>query len=500
MIGGIRGTGITVTFAGLEVVKGVDLELVPGEIHAVVGENGAGKSSLAKALAGVYRPSSGQISTWDGTAYNEVRFRGPLDAQRTGVALIHQEPQSFPDLSIAENIFAGHWPASAIAWNEIWQRASELCSKVNLSINPRTSVGELSIAQRQLVEVAGALAHDARVWIFDETTAPLTPMESEELFAVMQGLADQGCAVMMVTHHLHEVFANAKRITVMRDGVKVAERLTSESNEREIVKLMVGRDIEPVAHKLQAGYAAPLLSVRQLNGPGFQGVTFDVCPGEVVGMAGLVGSGRSEVARCLFGVTHPSRGTILFEGKEVTLRDPRSAVSLGMALVPEDRRGESLVLPHSISFNATLANLRRLAPKCWVTPSRLNAEAQAYADRLNLAHRNLAQPVGQLSGGNQQKVVLSKWLMTRPKLIILDEPTRGVDIGAKLEVHALIRQMAQEGIAVLVISSDLPEVLALSDRVLVMRGGRLAESLAKHEANEESIMLAATGQVEGRLA
>ncbi|MFN8220038.1 MAG: sugar ABC transporter ATP-binding protein [Fimbriimonadales bacterium] len=489
----LRASSITVTFGDVDVVAGVDLDLREGEIHALVGENGAGKSSLAKAISGVYRARKGTIEL-DGA---EVSFRNPREALDAGVALIHQEPLSFPDLTVAENIFAGHPPkrAGLVDWRAMRTRAKELLDTLAVDLDPDANVGSLSVAQRQQVELACALSHDAKVWIFDETTAPLTPKEVEELFAVMRKLQQRGCALLMVTHHLHEVFAVADRITVMRDGTKVAAKATKETDEAEIVRLMVGREL--AEEHFAAGIPGePILTVKDLSGPGFAEVSLEVRKGEIVGLAGLVGAGRTELARALFGITTPSSGQVFFEGKPVAARSPEQAMRLGIGLVPEDRRNDGLLMPQSIAFNATLANLRKLCRSGWLNLRRIETETVDAVERLHLAYQSHGQAAGELSGGNQQKVVLSKWLMTQPKLLILDEPTRGVDVGAKHEVHAIVRELAAQGMGVLMISSDLPEVLALSDRVVVMRQGRVAAELAASEASQEAIMFAATGQAE----
>lgn len=489
----VRAEGITITFGGVDVVSGVDIELHPGEIHAIVGENGAGKSSLAKAISGVYQPRLGRMSLDD----QDVRFRNPREALAAGVALIHQEPLNFPDLTVAENIFAGHLPKSRglVQWLEINERSAELLRELGVSIDPRRLMQGLSTAQQQQVELACALSHEATVWIFDETTASLTPKEVAELFAIMRRLRDQGCALAMVSHHLHEIFAVADRITVLRDGKKVAERTVSETNEAEIVRLMVGRDL--AGERFESGRPAePVLEIENFSGPGFRDVSLTVRAGEIVGLSGLVGAGRTELARALFGIARASGGTMKLSGHPVSVCSPQQAQKLGIGLVPEDRRHDGLLMSQPISFNASLVHLQKLCRFGWLNRRRLESESETQAARLKLSRRSLSQPVEELSGGNQQKVVLAKWLMMSPKLLILDEPTRGVDVGAKHEVHAIIRELANQGMAVLMISSDLPEVLHLSDRVLVMRQGTLSAEFPGPEATEERIMFAATGQQE----
>jgi rhamnose transport system ATP-binding protein len=488
----VNAKSITVTFGGVDVVKDVDLDLHAGEIHALVGENGAGKSSLAKVIAGVYRARLGSVLL-DGA---EIKLKSPREALKHGIALIHQEPLTFPDLDVTENTFVGHLPGSCgvVDWGQAHVQARAILDSLGANLSPHERVGGLSVAQQQRVEVAAATSHAARVWIFDETTAPLTPKEVEDLFVIMRRLRGQGCALLMVTHHLDEVFAIADRITVLRDGRKVAEKTPAGTSIPEIVRLMVGRELSgEKLHSTTAATAAPILQVKNLSGAGFRNATLQVRPSEVVTLAGLVGAGRTELARALFGITRPTGGVILWDGHAVVIPSPQSAMKLGIALVPEDRQHDGLLMPQAISFNATLAFLKRLSPGAWLLRGKLNEVSRGYANRLNLVHLSQDQPVNQLSGGNQQKVVLAKWLMTGPKLLILDEPTRGVDVGAKHEVHKLIREQADQGLAVLMISSDLPEVLALSDRIVVMHQGRTIAEFEGSTATEQQIMFAATG-------
>ncbi len=484
--------GLSVTFGGVDVVSKVDLVLEPGEIHAVVGENGAGKSSLGKAIAGVYQPSAGTIAVGGST----VRLRNPADGLAHGIALIHQEPMTFADLSVAENVFVGHVPKrrGLVDWKQLYQRSKQLFADLGISIDVRQSAAHLSVAQQQFIELASALSHDSQVWIFDETTAPLTPKETSELFSIFRRLRDRGCAVMFVTHHLQEVFEVADRITVLRDGVKVAERLVAETNPGEVVQLMVGRDLDASGPITESANAEPILEVNSLTGPGFSEVSLTVHRGEIFGLAGLVGSGRTELARALAGVVRPTSGEILLSSTAKRFSSVHAAIEAGVAMVPEDRRRHGLFMSQSIQFNATMARLSELSRHGWLDHRKLEEVTVASGSDLRLAYRSTSQPVESLSGGNQQKVVLGRWLMTEPRVLILDEPTRGVDVGAKAEVHRVIRQLAEQGTAILVISSDLPEVLSLSTRVGVMRQGRLVATLDRGSATEESIMAAATGE------
>lgn len=487
----LSAKGVTVTFGGVDVVSSVDIDLVAGEVHAIVGENGAGKSSIAKAIAGVYRMREGSVSL-DGSS---IVLRNPREALHSGIALIHQEPQVFPDLEVAENVFAGNLPRSrrgTVDWTACYQRTGELLDQLGARIDQRANVRSLSVAQRQMVELASALAHDARVWIFDETTAPLTPKESRDLFSVMERLKEKGCALAFVSHHLHEVFAVSDRITVLRDGKRVATLRSSETTPDEVVRLMVGREIEHA--RLQGATAGDcVLETMGLNGKGFGDVSLRVFRGEVVGLAGLVGAGRTEFVRALFGIEPSISGVVRFLDEEVHVKSPRQARGLGIALVPEDRIHDGLLLLQSVAFNFSLSNLDRYSRFGWIDRRSEEADSVAEGARLNLAYRGPDQVVSELSGGNQQKIVLGRWLMTEPKLLILDEPTRGVDVGAKREVHRIVRDLADEGLAVLMVSSDLPEVLALCDRTYVMRAGRVTAELTAEEASEERVMAHATG-------
>lgn len=486
------------SFAGVEVVKGVDIDLVGGEVHAIVGENGAGKSTVAKLIAGVYRPTGGSI-TLDGKA---VEIESPRHAIELGIALIHQEPLTFPDLDVTENIFAGHHPTRAPArtvdWRTMRTRAREILDELGVGLDPRQKVGGLSVADQQMVELASALSRDAKVLLMDETTASLTPKEVAELFAIMRRLREQGRAIAFVSHHLDEVFDIADRITIMRDGEKVAELRPSETSIREVVRLMVGRDLEAELTEptpRPAGDAPVRLSVRDLSlGDRFEGVSFEVYAGEIVGLGGLVGAGRTDVCRAIFGIDRASAGRVQVDGRDANIRNPRDAMAHGIALVPEDRQHEGLLMPMTLAENGGLAALRSISRGGWRRDADESGRVSGLLDQLHTAYRSVTQPVRELSGGNQQKVVLAKWLLTDPKILILDEPTRGVDVGAKAEVHRLIRELAGRGIAVLLVSSDLPELLALSDRVIVMREGRMAATLGRSEASPEAVMLAATGQ------
>ncbi len=486
------------TFAGVAALRDASLTLRAGAVHALMGENGAGKSTLIKVMAGVHTPDEGEILLHG----RPVTFATPARARDAGVAVIYQEPTLFPNLSVAENIYMGRHPVDArlrrIRWSTLYKNVSDLLARVGLKIDPRERVRGLSVADQQLVEVAKALSLDARVLIMDEPTAAVTPSEVERLFGIVRRLRDRGVAIVFIGHRLEEVFAISDEITVLRDGGYVGTYPTAELDPERLIALMVGRPLDTLYDKPVSAPGAPLLRVEGLRREGvFADVSFEVCAGEIVGLAGLVGAGRTEVARAIFGIDRLDDGRVLLDGRPVRFASPRQAVRAGLAYVPEDRQSQGLVLPLPISQNVTLPLLREMSPGGVLRPARERGLAEEYRRRLSLRARSVRQPARDLSGGNQQKVVLSKWLATRPRVLILDEPTRGIDVGAKAEVHRLIGELAAEGLAILMISSELPEILAMSDRVLVMREGRLTAALSRGAATQERVMAAATGYVPG---
>jgi rhamnose transport system ATP-binding protein len=493
----VSATGIWKAFGGADVLRDASIELRAGEVHGIVGENGAGKSTLAKIVAGVHTPRRGSIRV-NGV---ETSIPNPRAAIAHGIALIHQEPLTFPDLSAAENVFIGRQPRTKLGtvdWRGMRRQSAELLTKLGARIDPRVKLRGLSIADAQMVEMAAALSQHARVFILDETTASLTPTEVRELFRVVRQLRDGGAALAFIGHRMEELFEICDRFTVLRDGEVVARLKASETSVEEVLRMMVGRPIEAMfARKVGHELGSPLLQVRDLSREGeFDGISFDVRAGEIVSLAGLVGAGRTEVARAIFGVTRPDRGEVLVDGTPANIRNPRDAMRLGLALVPEDRQHLGLLMRASIWRNATMASLAtgNLSRFGWTRDRAARSLAADYSARLRVKARDVKQPVRELSGGNQQKVVLGKWLMTTPRVIIFDEPTRGIDVGAKAEVHRLISDLAAAGKAVLMISSELPEVLAMSDRVLVMREGKLAGELSRSEATAEKVIAGATGQ------
>ncbi|MBM3611914.1 MAG: sugar ABC transporter ATP-binding protein [Alphaproteobacteria bacterium] len=475
----------------------MSLAIMPGEIHAIVGENGAGKSTLIKIMTGVHSPDTGEIRI-DG---RPVTLRSTQDAQEAGVAAIYQEPMVFPDLNVAENIFIsnrqkGLW----MRWSELYREAEALIAPLGVTLDVRRSASGLMLAEQQTVEIARALSLRVKVLIMDEPTASLSAHEVTRLLGIARALRDQGVAVIYISHRLDEIFRVADRVTVIRDGAHISTRPIAEVTEQGMVRDMVGRALEIFAVKTAANpHGDVLLAVDGLGRRGvFEGISFDLARGEVLCLAGLVGARRTDVALALFGIAPATVGEIRLDGVPVQITTPAQAMSLGLAYVSEDRRKLGLALPLPIFVNISMASLRKIAGALGLIDRKAEDRmAHGYRDALSIRAAQTTIDVGKLSGGNQQKVMLAKWLETRPRVMIFDEPTRGIDVGAKAEVHNIIRRLASEGVAVLVISSDLPEVLALADRVLVMREGRQAGILPIAEATQERVIALAAGQGEG---
>lgn len=487
----LRVQGARKAFGGVQALAGVDLTLFAGEIHALLGENGAGKSTLLKSLAGVHRLDAGQIEVGGETFHQGSTRR----SQDQGIAVIYQEPSLFPDLSLAENVFIGRQPVvgGRVDWSGMTKAASELFSRLGVQLNPTRKARGLSIADQQIVEIAKALSMSANIIVMDEPTAALSSAEVDRLFGVARRLREGGAAVVFVSHRLDEVFALCDRITIMRDGATVHTCAIMEIDTAQVVRWMVGRDLTEMFPKVPSQVGDVVLRVQGLCSTGqFEDITFDVRAGEIVGLAGLVGSGRSEVVRAIFGVDSYDSGTVQVLGKELPAHDPNSAMTRGIALVPEDRRLEGLFMPSSIARNIAMTRLRQLSRKGFLHNRTERTLAADWAARMQVKFSDLEAPVQQLSGGNQQKVVLGKWLATAPRLLIVDEPTRGIDVGTKAEVHRLLSIEASKGMAVLMISSELPEVLGMADRIIVMREGRITGEFSREEATQERIMHAAT--------
>jgi len=471
-----------------------NLILRPGQVHALLGENGAGKSTLVKILAGVHQPDGGEL--WiEGV---ERKLANPAQARDAGIAVIYQEPTLFFDLSIAENIFMGRQPVDRLGRIDFARMHSDvraLLLALGVDLQAEQKVRGLSIADQQVIEIAKALSLNANVLIMDEPTAALSAPEVERLFSIVRKLREREVAILFITHRLEEVFALTQHVTVMRDGAKVFDAPTAELDTDAIVAKMVGRDLKHFYPKAEVAPGQVMLAVRGLTRVGvFKNVSFDVRAGEIVALAGLVGAGRSEVARAIFGIDALDAGEILIDGARLPLGRPAAAVAAGLALVPEDRRQQGLALELSIARNASLTMLGRLTRFGLISHGSELRLANHWGRRLHLKAGDLDAAVGTLSGGNQQKVVLGKWLATEPKVLIIDEPTRGIDVGAKAEVYGALADLVRDGMAVLMISSELPEVLGMADRVLVMHEGRISADIARAEATQERIMAAALGQ------
>jgi rhamnose transport system ATP-binding protein len=480
------------SFAAVRALRGVSIELHGGEVHGLAGENGAGKSTVVRVIGGEHRPDAGELLL-DGQPYH---FSSPREARQHGIAVIHQEPTQFPDLTVAENVFMGRQPLRGgrrIDRGAMHRRTAELFDSLGVPIDPGRVTRGLSIADQQIIEIAKALSSSARIIVMDEPTAALSTVEAERLFRVARRLAEGGAALLFISHRLEEMELLCQRVTVLRDGALVTTAPMAEMSRDDLVRSMVGRAVEQLFPDRTGEPGEAALEVTGLTTAGvFNDVSFTVHRGEIVGLAGLVGSGRSEVARAVFGVDDRDAGQVTVDGSPLRPGDPRAAIAAGLAMVPEDRREQGLILDLSIERNATLPRLSAVSRGGVVRRARERAVAGEWAKRLGVKFRRLADPVATLSGGNQQKVVLGKWLATKPSVLIVDEPTRGIDVGAKVEVHALLAELAAEGIAILLISSELSEVLGMADRVLVMHEGRLAAELVGTEATEEAVMHAAT--------
>jgi ABC-type sugar transport system ATPase subunit len=490
--------GVSKAFPGVQALDKVDFEAYPGEVVALLGENGAGKSTLMKILSGAYRMDQGEIFLRG----QPVTPENPHHAQELGIAIIYQEFNLTPNQSVATNISLGREPFRRglsgqlrfVDRQHMRQEAATLLARVGAHFSPDALVRDLSVAEQQMVEIAKALAVRADVIIMDEPTSALGEEEVAVLFDIVHTLKDQGLAVIFITHRLEEVFRVADRVVVLRDGRRVGSMVISEATPDRIISLMVGRTLDEVFRKSQARLGETVLEVRGLTRRGvIENVSFSLRRGEILGLAGLVGAGRTETARAIFGADPLDAGEVFIDGEQVNITSPEEAVTAGLALVPESRQQHGLVLIHSVERNIALPNLGRLSRNSVVEREQMSALAQSYVDRLDIRTTGLAQRVMYLSGGNQQKVVLAKWLAAEPKVLILDEPTRGIDVGAKAEVHAIMSDLAQQGIGIIMISSEMPEILAMSDRIVVMGEGRVAGILDRSEATQERIMALASG-------
>lgn len=484
---------LTKIFPGIRALDDVHLTLRSGEVHALIGENGAGKSTLVKVLTGVYIPTSGTL-TFDG---KDVTFRNAIDAQQAGIVAIHQEASMFPELTVTENIFMGHHlrnpRTKKLDWKEMTEQTRKLLGRMQLDIDPDTLVKNLSVAKRHMVEITKALSLDAKLVIMDEPTSALTGREVEDLFRIVRSLKEQGKAILFISHKFDEIFAICDYYTVFRDGQYIGEGLVSQSDEDAIINMMIGRSVDQLypEHRTQKG--KEVLRVEKLCQLGaFKDISFTLHEGEVLGLFGLVGAGRSEVVRTIFGIDKASGGSMTLLGEPFKPKGAKESMRRGIALVPEDRQKQGLVLKMSLTNNISLPVLKQLSFKGMVTSAgKEKTYVQCHGNQMEIKSAGYHVDAETLSGGNQQKVVLAKWIGTSPKILILDEPTKGIDVATKAAVHQFVCDMAQKGVAVILISSELPEILGMADRILVMHEGYQTAMLDARKATAESVMKAA---------
>lgn len=493
----IEARKITKVFPGTVALDRVDFALMPGEIHAIAGENGAGKSTLMLIMAGVYQPDEGELLIGG----QSVRLRDPLHSQHKGISTVFQELALAPNMSVAENVFTNTQPCNQAGWinfEDMYGETEKALETFGVKINPKAPLRNYSVAIQQIVEIARAIQRKARVLILDEPTSAIGERETEKLLEVLRMLRDRGVSIIYVSHKLNEVFALSDRITVLKDGNLVGTLRTADTSQDAVVNMMVGRKLSqlyPPRHDYKKEETA--LRVKNLSGSGFSDVNLDMRSGEVLGIFGLTGAGRSELARGIFGVESIAAGEILIDNTPVKILNPQQAMGQGIAYIPEDRKLDGLFLEMSFRDNTAAACLRALSGFIFMHRSKEDAQARDAMSKLEIKARSISQPVSGLSGGNQQKVLFAKWLSRHPKVLIADEPTRGVDVGAKAEIHALLRKLADDGAAVVMISSELPEVLGMSDRIAVMREGRLVALLDRSQATEELVASYALGTIEG---
>jgi len=489
----LRLEGIVKTFPGVRALDGVSLDILPGEVHALMGENGAGKSTLMKVLGGIHQPDAGKIIVGE----QPVVMSGPLDAKAKGIVFIHQELSLANELSVAENIYLGELPRKRFGLvdrAELYANTNRILKKLKVGFDAWTRVGDLSIANQQMVEIARALTVDAKAVIFDEPTASLTDAEKIVLFEVISDLQAQGVGIVYISHRMEEIFKITDRISILRDGQYQGTLNTVETDEEGVTQMMIGRKLDLSRNESHHTMGEVALEVRGLScGHLFEDVSFSVRSGEVVGFYGLVGAGRTEIAETLFGLRDPSAGTIHLGGEEVRIHSPADAIARGISLVPEDRKSQGLVLGMNCRDNMTLPQIDDLKAGPFVAEGSEIAIFDQYRDKLDIRTPGWKQAVGNLSGGNQQKIVIGKWLSMHPEVLIVDEPTRGIDVGSKSEIHNLIRDLAAHGYAVIVISSEMPEVLHVSDRIVAMYSGRVMRTFTSDEVTEDNLIQAISG-------
>ncbi|SES92964.1 ribose ABC transporter ATP-binding protein RbsA [Thorsellia anophelis] len=482
-------------FIGIKALSNVSLNVYEGKVMALVGENGAGKSTLMKILTGIYQKDQGEI-TYSG---QPVVFKGPRDSQQAGIGIIHQELNLIPELSIAENIFLGREFTNAfgkINWTKMYEEADKLLNRLNLDYNSKTKIAALSIGEQQMVEIAKVLSHESKVIIMDEPTDALTDTETQSLFKVVRELISEGRGIIYISHRMQEIFEICDDVTILRDGQFVAEYSVEELNEDQLIEMMVGRKLEEQYPNVVSNFGETILSVRNIKGPGVKSASFDLKRGEILGVSGLMGAGRTELMKLLYGATIKTAGEIFLEDKSVHFTSPNEGLKAGIVYISEDRKRDGLILGMSVKDNMTLTALKYFSHPIGQIKHEIEKIAVSdFITLFNIKTPTSSQIIGHLSGGNQQKVAIARGLMTKPKILILDEPTRGVDVGAKKEIYQLINQFKLEGLSIILISSDMPEVLGMSDRILVIHEGRISLDCERKSVTQEKIMAAAVGKL-----
>jgi len=487
--------GVTKHFPGIKALDGVHLNIRQGEVHALIGENGAGKSTLVKILTGVYFPTNGEI-LFRGKNFS---VKNAIEAQEAGITAIHQEASMFPELSVMENIYMGHHlkRKGSLDWRTMRQKTKELLEKMELDINPETAVKNLSVAQRHMVEIAKALSIDAQIVIMDEPTSALTLSEVEDLYKIVRQLKKENKAIIFISHKFDEIQEICDHFTVLRDGKYIGEGKVADTTIDEIVNMMVGRSLDQLFPKQELNIGSTILEVNNLTRHGFfQDISFKLNRGEILGFFGLVGAGRSEVMRTIFGIDKKDKGEVLFDGKHLKGSNPKLSMKKGIAFVPEDRQSQGVILEQSLTRNITLPLIDDISKFGMVNTQKEKELTSTYGKMMEIKAAGWHVNAETLSGGNQQKVVLAKWLATEPQILILDEPTKGIDVATKAAVHEFISKMAGKGLAVIMVSSELPEILGMSDRVIVMHEGSITKEFSREEANSDNVIKAATGHKE----
>lgn len=490
----VQMRGISKAFSGNRVLENVEFEILPGEVHALMGENGAGKSTLMKILTGIYERDAGTVLVRG----KEVQFKNTKEAEHTGIAVIHQELNIIPYLSVTENMFLGKeltiGKTGIIKYKEMKTKTREYLNRLGIDIDPDVEAGTLSVGQQQMIEIARAVAANTEVLIMDEPTAALTDREIHALFQVINSLREQGVGIVYISHRMDEIFEICDRISVLRDGQFIGTKAIPETNFDEIVKMMVGRQLGERFPERVSELGSTRLQVENLSSKGsFEGISFSVKQGEILGVAGLMGAGRTEIMEAIFGYRSISSGKVFIDGKETNIKSPYEAIQHGIGFITEDRKNEGLVLGLSVRENFTLTNFSSVSNKGVISDKKEEEFVEDLIQKLHVKTASQHLSVKSLSGGNQQKIVIGKWLGIQPKILILDEPTRGVDVGAKKEIYQLMNELTKQGVAIIMVSSELPEILGMSDRVLVIHEGKVSATLSRNEADQEKIMQAATG-------